>query len=359
MSLPFSPSARAGRIRRHRTPVTSDRAKLLAIALVFCFAAAAEGRPGFQPAPSFAPPNPAVVRVVAPDRDGMSLGSGSLVEVNEYFGLVVTNWHVVRDAAGTVGVIFPDGFRSAATILRVDRDWDLAALAIWRPKVRPIAISNQPPRPGEMLTIAGYGSGPYRAVSGPCTQYVSPGDNFPFEMVELAAPARQGDSGGPILNSRGELVGVLFGSSFGKTSGSYCLRLRAFLAPVLVAFQQLNRDQMLARRTPREPAPLASIGALQPAAKEAPAATPLSDPPSPAFAAQPSPLPTARRHCPPAAEKPAYEAPAPHTTVPPPVAAIPRPVPNSTNDQIKTILAAIGIMAIAYCALRVLGWAVG
>ena len=48
--------------------------------------------------------------------------------------------------------------------------------------------------------------------------------DWPVEMVELSAAARKGDSGGPILNSRGELAGVLFGAGFGRTTGSYCGR---------------------------------------------------------------------------------------------------------------------------------------
>ena len=80
-----------------------------------------------------------MVRVVVPERDGTSYGSGALVAVNESSGLVVTNWHVVRDAAGPIAVVFPDGFRSGAYLLRTDRDWDLAALAIRRPNVPPIA----------------------------------------------------------------------------------------------------------------------------------------------------------------------------------------------------------------------------
>ena len=154
------------------------------------------------------------------------MGSGSLVAIDASHGLVVTNWHVVRDAAGPITVVFPDGFRSGAVLLRTDRDWDLAALAIQRPNAQPIMLSTEPPRPGEVLTIAGYGPGTYRAVSGRCTEYLSPGGNFPYEMVELDAGARNGDSGGPILNTRGELAGVLFGSAFGKTTGSYCGRVR-------------------------------------------------------------------------------------------------------------------------------------
>jgi hypothetical protein len=48
-------------------------------------------------------------------------------------------------------------------------------------------------------------------------------------MVELSVEARQGDSGGPILNNRGELAGVLFGASNGTTLGSFSGRVGEFL----------------------------------------------------------------------------------------------------------------------------------
>ena len=50
--------------------------------------------------------------------------------------------------------------------------------------------------------------------------------------MDHAAGARQGDSGGPILNDRGELAGVLFGQNSGRTIGSCSTRLRTFLASV-------------------------------------------------------------------------------------------------------------------------------
>ncbi len=227
------------------------------------------GTPSFSSSPSGGAVHPAVVRVVVPDRDGAtSLGSGALVAVTEQHGLVVTNWHVVRDAAGPIVVAFPDGFRSGATLLKTDRDWDLAALAIWRPQAAPIPLASEPPRPGEPLAIAGYGSGQYRMIAGRCTQYVAPARNQPFEMVELSAPARQGDSGGPILNSRGELAGVLFGTTGGSTMGSYCGRVRWFLTSVIGDFQRLQ--------------PSAIMIAQQPAATAAGGRAPVNTPRTPA-----------------------------------------------------------------------------
>jgi hypothetical protein len=178
-------------------------------------------------------PHPAVVRIIVPERGSTSYGSGTLVDTNGDHGLVVTNWHVVSDAASPPTVLFADGFRSLAHVVRADRDWDLAALVIWRPNVEPVPLANEPPRPGELLAIAGYGQGPYRLASGRCTNYLAPNTRLPREMVELAAVARQGDSGGPIFNRRGELAGVLWGEGNGFTTGSYCGRVRQFLSSVV------------------------------------------------------------------------------------------------------------------------------
>lgn len=177
-------------------------------------------------------PHPAVARINVRERDGIAFGSGTLIDIEGDQGLVITNWHVVRDAAGPIEVVFPDGFRSQAKVLKTDRDWDLAALVIWRPKVAPVALAANAAQLGETLTIAGYGSGDFRSVTARCTQYVSPGHQLPYEMVEVSAEARQGDSGGPILNQRGEIAGVLFGAGGGTTSGSYVGRVRWFIASV-------------------------------------------------------------------------------------------------------------------------------
>ncbi len=177
-------------------------------------------------------PHPAVARIIVPERDGTSFGSGTLVDITESQGLVITNWHVVETQSGPITVAFPDGFRSQATVLKKDETWDLAALSIWKPNVAPVSLATERAKRGDMLAIAGYGGGSYRMAAGRCTQYVAPSARHPFEMVELAAAARQGDSGGPILNERGELAGVLFGEGDGKTAGSDAGRVALFLAPI-------------------------------------------------------------------------------------------------------------------------------
>lgn len=354
--------------------------RLLAFTLAVAAATTVAADNLFTAASSFSGPNPAVVRVAVPERDGASLGSGSLVAVNESSGLVLTNWHVVRDAAGPITVIFPDGFRSGAYVLRTDRDWDLAALAIRRPNVQPIPIAGEVPRPGEELTIAGYGSGSYRAVTGRLTQYVSPGGNHPFEMIELSAPARNGDSGGPIFNNRGELAGTLFGSSFGRTTGSYCGRLRWFVNSVNADFERISAQAMLAQQVRRNPPTVAATSAAMPATPEPAPATnaapyaqqwqPANNPPTAnqpeqpiAAVATPKESQTSGVAVSQSAAQPAAAVAkdAPQLSRIAPVAAIPAPPPGSLpkNDYVRSILALVGALALLYHAVRFLGWAVG
>jgi S1-C subfamily serine protease len=318
---------------------------------------------------------------MSPLSDGAAFGSGTLVVVNRNCGLVVTNWHVVRDSTGQIVVTFPDGFRSGATVLRVDRDWDLAALVVWRPNVAPVAISADAPRPGDPLTIAGYGSGDYRTASGRCTQYVAPGTNRPFEMVELSAAARNGDSGGPIFNSRGELAGVLFGSASGRTTGSYCGRVRWFLGPIMDDFGRADalwiaqhppsdatRQVALSSRSsgavgpgalqvpsylpPGGPMPVRPM--QQPAASSAVTAA-IGNPQSPAMASpgaqsQPAWPPGLTASAAPVASGLNPLAPA----ATPARSASSEPPAGTRLDQIKTVLAVIGGFLLLFHALRLI-----
>ncbi len=323
------------------------------------------------------------MRVIVQDKAGRSYGSGALVAATETYGLVLTNWHVVRDAAAPPTVVFADGFQSAATIARIDADWDLAALVIWRPRADPIALAAVPPRPGEPLAIAGYGKGQYRVDTGRCTQYLSPGRQHPFELVELSASARQGDSGGPIFNARGELAGVLFGSAFGRTTGSHSGRVRQFLTPLWNDFYRLpENDTMIASR-PQPGPPTALIRGVRPAPGEsASGVSPATSPDAATGAAARGPsvsaplaapgLP-ARAHPTPAPGRQAgtdaiagLGRPPPDGTPEPWVASTPAapddvaepPGPASRSEQLKTILAAIGILALVFHGVRLLGRAV-
>ncbi len=119
------------------------------------------------------------------------------------------------------------------------------------PQLRPSRASRSPSPATAAATI---GPRPAR-----CTQYVAPAMNQPYEMVEVGTAARQGDSGGPIFNSRGELAGVLFGAGYGTTSGSYSGRVRGFLESVLPAGNASPDNSTIAARSSEQATRLSAV----------------------------------------------------------------------------------------------------
>ena len=157
--------------------------------------------------------SPAVVLVTARGEgaDG-SLGSGFLVDRR---GRVLTNAHVV-DGDTTVTVTFDDGTESPAEVLGKDQSTDLAVLGVERVPagVAPlplgrsadlvvgdpvIAIGN--PFGLERTATTGIVSALKRIISAP--------NNFQIQnVIQTDAAINQGNSGGPLVDARGRVVGI-------------------------------------------------------------------------------------------------------------------------------------------------------
>ena len=206
---------------------------LLAIAC-FCLlpgTAAAQCAGGACPVGT--PPHPAVARIVNRNQAGRYFGSGTLVGKDDARGIVVTCAHLFRDGAGQISVAFAGGKTFGANLVAIDRQWDLAALEIAPPAALPVDVATDAPRPGDWLESCGYGpDGRWRCNRGQARGYVQAVGTTRPETLELGGSARQGDSGGPVFNGRGQLAAVLWGTDGVTVGGTYCGRVRAFLAGV-------------------------------------------------------------------------------------------------------------------------------
>ncbi|WP_428303888.1 S1C family serine protease [Lacipirellula sp.] len=144
-----------------------------------------------------------------------SLGSGTLVDVRpatatrEAAGLILTCHHVIAGAREIV-IEFPNGQTHGALVVQSNEAADLAVLAIKNPKVAPVPLATSF-QPGDELIVAGYGGeGLWRAARGRTLI----NDNVSQVNLVVGTPVRSGDSGGPALNARGQLVGVVWGCNF-------------------------------------------------------------------------------------------------------------------------------------------------
>lgn len=180
-------------------------------------------------------PHAAVARVVNVTADGSRhYGSGTLVHKDGKQGIVLSCAHLFRSGTGNVLITFPDGRAYQANLAAVDHAWDLAALSIAAPGASQVKIAEDHPRPGDPLRSCGYGAdGRYWCNQGRALGYAKAGTTSTYETLWLSGHARDGDSGGPVFNQRGELVAVVWGTDGRTVGGTYCGRIRRFLAKIL------------------------------------------------------------------------------------------------------------------------------
>ena len=183
-----------------------------------------------------------VVRVTNLTGSNRCHGSGTLVHNDEGRGIVLTCGHLFRDGVGRITVWFSDGRPVDGELLAVDQTWDLAALAIVRPGVMPVKIAADYPVPGEQLESCGYGAdGKYWCNRGQVLGYTRTLATQTHETLEMSGCAREGDSGGPVLNRRGELVAVIWGTDGRSVMGTFCGRIRRFLHGILAVERKPER----------------------------------------------------------------------------------------------------------------------
>lgn len=162
---------------------------------------------------------PSVVRVSRLGVNGgiqqeEGVGTGVIVESA---GAILTNLHVVAGAE-RVGITFADGFETEAEILSVQPENDLAVLqAIVVPEgLVPATLGGTGDlRPGDQVIAVGhpFGIGPSVSagvISGLGRSYFSRGgDSILENLIQFDAAANPGNSGGPLVDARGEVVGIV------------------------------------------------------------------------------------------------------------------------------------------------------
>jgi serine protease DegQ len=141
-------------------------------------------------------------------------GTGSGVVWSED-GVVVTNAHVVGGARD-VEVAFFDGRRADGRVRAVDEDTDLAVVDVERQDLEPATFQEQLPQVGELAVAmgsplgfqntitAGIISGLHREIPGSAQQDI----RSLVDLIQTDAAISPGNSGGALVNARGEVVGI-------------------------------------------------------------------------------------------------------------------------------------------------------
>ena len=145
-----------------------------------------------------------------------SVGSGVVVLDS---GVILTNLHVVT-SADYLQIVFADGTESEAEVVAVRADQDLAVLkASTLPddlQAATLGSANDLQSGDEVVAVGfPFGIGPSVSsgvVSGLKRVHRSPEGGAPLaNLIQFDAAANPGNSGGPLVNGKGEVVGIVTG----------------------------------------------------------------------------------------------------------------------------------------------------
>jgi S1-C subfamily serine protease len=192
-----------------------------------------------QPAPDTGPPpeqipiDAAVVeRATASTVNVETEGCGRRFEGSGFTiqpGLVVTNAHVVA-GADTIEARLPDGPLLPATVVVFDPQRDLAVLEVADLPQEPLERATADT--GTVGVVIGYPGGQDTPRVAPIEvrdkrtalgRDIYGRDRTEREVLFLAAELRQGDSGSPVINADGRVVGVTFAISPDQTTSAFAL----------------------------------------------------------------------------------------------------------------------------------------
>lgn len=143
-------------------------------------------------------------------------------------GRVLTNAHVVAGVKA-VQVVTEDGSSVDGEVVYFDPNMDLAVIDAPQLTVRPLTFGSA--ERGDNVAVIGYpeNGGLEATPARVRDQLVAPGNDIygdgavAREVLSLRADVRPGNSGGPVVNSDGEVVGVVFAASIDQDDTGYAM----------------------------------------------------------------------------------------------------------------------------------------
>lgn len=157
------------------------------------------------------------VRIRTLGCDRLGLGSGFVLPGD----LVVTNRHVVEEPRA-VTVNTWDGRSLRAEVSGIAVDSDLAVLQLRGATDLPVAeLRTEPVEQGEPVIVVGYpGGGPATVSTGEVVALIE-GELLgePADVIRVDAEIQQGNSGGPLLDEEGRVIGIVFALDVGSGDG--------------------------------------------------------------------------------------------------------------------------------------------
>lgn len=156
---------------------------------------------------------PAVVTIETYDKKGKLLGNSSGFFINKQ-GHLITNYHVLKGAYSAIVKTFDGKEYPVKLVLAESEELDLIKVSVDIPEkaTKFVEVTNTVPEVAERVLVVGNPFGLEQTVS---EGVISGIRDIPTigKVFQVSAPLHPGSSGGPVLNMKGQVIGiVIFGT---------------------------------------------------------------------------------------------------------------------------------------------------
>ena len=166
---------------------------------------------------------------------GAAAGSGFVITEDGY---ILTNYHVI-DGANSIKVTFEDGKEYTATYVGGEEKNDIAVIKVDATGLTPVVIGKSGDMlVGEQVTTIGNPLGELTfsestGIISALDRTITMSDGRQMNMIQTDCAINSGNSGGPLFNSHGEVIGIVSAKySSGSSSSSASVEGLGFAIPI-------------------------------------------------------------------------------------------------------------------------------
>ena len=175
-------------------------------------------------------------------------GSGFVISTD---GFIVTNNHVIEDT-NSIKVTFADGIERSADLTGADPHTDIAILKVYDGDLKPLQFANSDLlEPGQIAIAIGNPMGLQHTVttgvvSATARTLRSGSGRLIDDIIQTDAALNPGNSGGPLLNTEGKVIGV--NTAIVSAAQGLCFavssNIAAYIAGKLIMYGKVKRAQL-------------------------------------------------------------------------------------------------------------------
>jgi S1-C subfamily serine protease len=201
---------------------------------------------------------PATVQIRSIDALGSQRGDATGFFVSND-GLIATSLHVIAGAYVVEAWTLYGKSLGPVRFVAADARQDIALLRVGGGDAHPLSLSQNPdPEIGEQVFVVGNPYGQTGTFTDGLVSALRPAEGI--TLIQISAPTAPGSSGGPVLNNRGQVIGItalrlIRGQNLSYAIPARYLRELMRAAPAPVTFERrllplVRRPQVLAKGLP-------------------------------------------------------------------------------------------------------------